>query len=120
MGFRWPVSSPGSGGARGVRFLVFAAAAALTLASRPRGLPAPDPPNLIGGPFGRLLANSTDLGAAGSGQAQLTVALRDSTRPKALIGRAKGQDLLSLLTQCDAAAFGDRVTIRKRERPARR
>lgn len=93
MGFRWPVSSPASGGARAVRFLVFAAAAALTLASGPRGLPAPDPPNLIGGPFGRLLANSTDLGAAGSGQAQLTVALRDSTRPKALIGWAKGQDL---------------------------
>lgn len=70
--------------ARGVRLLVFAAAV-LMLASGTRAVPAPNPPNLIGGPFARLLASSADLGPARSGHAQLTVALRDPTRPVELI-----------------------------------
>jgi kumamolisin len=84
----WPAS-------RGVlrRLLVFATAAVLVLASATRVVKAPDAPNLIGGPLGRLLANSTDLGPARSGHAQITAALRDSTRPQALIAWAKDQGL---------------------------
>ncbi len=84
----WPAS-------RGVllRLLVFATAAVLVLASATRAVKAPDPPNLIGGPLGRLLANSTDLGPARSGHAQITAALRDSTRPETLIAWAKDQGL---------------------------
>ena len=84
----WPAS-------RGVllRLLVFATAAVLVLASATRVVKAPDAPNLIGGPLGRLLANSTDLGPARSGHAQITAALRDSTRPQALIAWAKDRGL---------------------------
>jgi kumamolisin len=92
MGLRWPGCSAASRGARGVRLLALAAAA-LLLASGTRAVPGPNPPNLIGGPFSRLLAGSADLGPARSGHAQLTVALRDSTRPVELIAWAKDRGL---------------------------
>jgi kumamolisin len=93
MGFGWPASSPAPRRVRGVRLLAFAATAALLLASGNRTVPKHDPPNLIGGPYARLLASSTDLGPARSAHAQLTAALRDSTRPEALIAWAKGEGL---------------------------
>jgi len=39
----------------------------------------------IGGPLGKLLANSTDLGPSQGHAIQITVTLRDSTRPAALL-----------------------------------
>lgn len=75
------------------RLLVLAAAGALMLASGARVAQAPEPPNLIGGPLGRLLANSADLGPSRSGHAQITAALRDSTRPETLLAWAKDQGL---------------------------
>jgi kumamolisin len=47
----------------------------------------------IGGPLGRLLADSTDLGPAQAGTVQLTAALKNSTRPQALIEWAQGHRL---------------------------
>lgn len=73
--------------------LVVVAAGALMLGSDLRGASVPDGPAVIGGPFARLLSSSTDLGPAGTGHAQLTVALPDARRPEALIGWASGQDL---------------------------
>jgi kumamolisin len=93
MGLRWPGSSAASRGVRGVRLLVLAASAVLMLASGTRAVPAPNPPNLIDGPLGRLLAGATDLGPARGGHAQITAALRDSTRPDALTAWAKDRDL---------------------------
>src|SRR6202035_1280182 len=49
--------------------------------------------HLIGGPYARLLAGSTDLGADTTGQVQLTAALRETTTPQALIGWAAGNGL---------------------------
>jgi kumamolisin len=98
----WPAS-------RGVllRLLVFATAAVLVLASATRVVKAPDPPNLIRGPLGRLLANSTDLGPARTGHAQITAALRDSTRPETLIAWAKDQGLSVQWRAGDDWAFVD-------------
>lgn len=76
-----------------LRLLVFAAAAVLVLASATRVVKAADPPNLIRGPLGRTLANSTDLGPARSGYVQVTAALRKSTRPETLIAWSKHQGL---------------------------
>ena len=82
----------GSGDAR-ARLLVVAAAAVLLLAAEARALPASDAPHLIGGPVGRLLAGSTDLGPARTGDAQLTVALRDANRPMMLLAWANDHGL---------------------------
>jgi kumamolisin len=46
-----------------------------------------------GGPLAWFLASSTDLGPAGSGHAQLTVALKDSTRPQAFTEWAESRGL---------------------------
>ena len=48
---------------------------------------------MIGGPFALLLGASTDLGPSHRDDTQLTVALRDSTQPDALVGWARGQGL---------------------------
>ena len=82
----------GSGDAR-ARLLVVAAAAMLMLAAGARALPASDAPHLIGGPLGRLLAGSTDLGPARTGDAQLTVTLRDANRPMMLLAWANNHGL---------------------------
>jgi kumamolisin len=74
-------------GGSGHRLLALVAAGVLVLASDLRVTPA-DVPADIGGPFALLLAASTDLGPARSGDVQLTLTLRDSTRPDALIGWA--------------------------------
>lgn len=47
----------------------------------------------IGGPYARLLASSTDLGPSTRDSAQLTVALRDSARPLALMQWAEAEGL---------------------------
>lgn len=47
----------------------------------------------IGGPLGRFLADSVDLGVAGGHSVQVTVALHDSARPAALIEWAKQRGL---------------------------
>ena len=47
----------------------------------------------IGGPYGNLLAGSDDLGPARSSQVRLTVALRGSSRPQALMDWAADRDL---------------------------
>ncbi len=49
--------------------------------------------NLIGGPYGRLLAESADLGPATTGQVQVTAALRDTTTTQALMKWAASQGL---------------------------
>ena len=63
---------------------VFVAVLMLVLLARPA--PVPVPANVIVGPLASLLADSTDLGPAHEGHAQLTVALRDHRRPGALLG----------------------------------
>ena len=72
----------------GLRLAVFAAAGVLALASCAHQGRLPGPPNVIGGPLGRFLASSSDLGPSRADRVQLTVALHDSTRPRALIGWA--------------------------------
>ncbi len=75
----------------GWRLLALTAAATLVLASELRS--APTDSAAIGGPYAWLLASSSDLGPSRAGDAQLTVALSDSTRPDGLIGWAQEQDL---------------------------
>jgi kumamolisin len=65
----------------------------LLLASDLRIGSALDESPLIGGPFARLLAGSTDLGPSRAEQARLTAALRASARPDALINWATSRDL---------------------------
>ncbi|MGY4708104.1 S53 family peptidase [Mycolicibacterium sp. CBM1] len=50
-------------------------------------------PEVIGGPYAALLANSVDLGPARTDHVQLTVALRDDSRPDLLMGWADRQRL---------------------------
>lgn len=76
-----------------IGLLTLVTACILVVASGTRAVQAHPEPNLIGGPLGRLLASSTDLGPARSGHAQLTVALRDSTRPEALFAWASDRGL---------------------------
>jgi kumamolisin len=82
-------------GAAGVRWfrLLVATACALVLASGAPPVHAPAEQNLIGGPLGRLLARSADLGPARNKHAQLTVALRDPARPEALFAWARDRGL---------------------------
>jgi len=54
---------------------------------------APRMKNLITGPYAQILAGSIDLGADANSQVQLTAALRDTTRPQALIGWAQRHGL---------------------------
>jgi kumamolisin len=78
---------------RALRLLVCTATGLLVLASCARdGWPA-GTQNLIGGPLGRFLASSSDLGPARGDRAQLTVALHDSARPQTLIGWAESRRL---------------------------
>src|ERR1700757_2085411 len=71
-----------------VRLLVLTAAVALVAAAaRPSEQPGQQGP-VIGGPYGRLLADSADLGPARGSRVQLIAALRDSTRPLVLMGWA--------------------------------
>jgi kumamolisin len=65
--------------------LALAMAAVLVLASDLRTSPAPDHSGRITGPYALLLAASTDLGPSHSNPVQLTVALRQSGRPDALL-----------------------------------
>ena len=82
-------SSTASGGCGrrglGVRLLVLAATVVLVLTPTHRAVRADAEAPLIGGPYARLLAHSADLGVASGGNVQLVVALRDSTRPQALM-----------------------------------
>lgn len=48
---------------------------------------------VLAGPYARLLAASTDLGASRSGDTQLTVTLPDARRPEELIGWARAHSL---------------------------
>ena len=78
---------------RSLRLLVCTAIGVLLLASCARNGRPPGTPNLIGGPLGRFLASSSDLGPARGHPVQLTVALNDSARPQALIGWAESHRL---------------------------
>lgn len=75
------------------RLLVLIATGVLILGSDVHAPQPPDPPTLIDGPLAWLLADSTDLGPSRTARAQLTVALRGSTRPEALIGWAGSRHL---------------------------
>ena len=76
-----------------VRLLACTAAGLLLLTScAGHGGPS-ETPNLIGGPLGRFLASSSDLGPAHGHRLQLTVALRDSARPQTLIRWAESHRL---------------------------
>jgi kumamolisin len=55
--------------------------------------PATSDSGAIGGPYARLLASSIDLGPSTLDSAQLTVALRDSARPLALMQWAEAEGL---------------------------
>jgi kumamolisin len=78
---------------RALRLLVCTATGLLLLASCARDNRPPGIPNLIGGPLGRFLASSSDLGPARGHPVQLTVALDDSARPQNLIGWAESHRL---------------------------
>jgi kumamolisin len=68
--------------------LALIAAGVLVLVSDHPVTPVFGAPAVIDGPYASLLAASTDLGAADSGPVQLTVSLRDTSRPDALFGWA--------------------------------
>ncbi|MBV8928098.1 MAG: peptidase S53 [Mycobacteriaceae bacterium] len=70
------------------RLLALVAAAVLLLPASDLRVAAPNGPPVIGGPFARLLAGSTDLGPSPAARATLTVTLTDSARPDMLIGWA--------------------------------
>lgn len=70
---------------------VLSVVAALSLAGADQ--PAKSFPNAIGGPYARLLTESTDLGPARSGRVQLTAALHGRTEPVRLIGWARAHGL---------------------------
>jgi kumamolisin len=55
--------------------------------------PAQSFPNAIGGPYARLLTESTDLGPARSGRVQVTAALHRRAEPVHLIGWARAHGL---------------------------
>jgi kumamolisin len=82
-------------GVAGHWLLVLIAAGVLALASDLRVTPVPGASAVIGGPYALLLGASTDLGPAHSGPVQLTVTLRDATRPERLFGWA-GEHHLSV------------------------
>lgn len=78
----------------GWRVLVLVAAGILVVVSVLGPVPAnPANPAVITGPYGYLLASSSELGPSRSGDAQLTVTLPDARRPEALIGWADAQGL---------------------------
>jgi len=84
---------PGRRIGAGHRLLAFiAAAGVLVLASDLRITPVHDPA-MISGPYALLLGASTDLGPSHRDDTQLTVALRDSSKPERLVGWARGQGL---------------------------
>lgn len=87
-GQKWGESGLPKGVGRALRLLVSTATGLLLLASCAHDGRPLDTPNLMGGPLGRFLASSSDLGPARGRLAQLTVALRDSARPQTLIGWA--------------------------------
>lgn len=68
-------------------------AAATVLVAGKNADPVTPDVTAIGGPYARLLASSTDLGPSTRDSAQLTVALRDSARPLALIQWAEAESL---------------------------
>lgn len=68
------------------------AAATVLVAGKNADSVTPDA-TAIGGPYARLLASSTDLGPSTLDSAQLTVALRDSARPLALMRWAEAEGL---------------------------
>lgn len=70
---------------------VVSVVAALSLAVADQ--PATAFPNAIGGPYARLLTESTDLGPARSGRVQLTAALHRSSEPVLLAGWARARGL---------------------------
>jgi kumamolisin len=81
-----------SGFGRGRRLLVLTVGIVVLAACVRHAEPAADPspePNLIGGPYGRLLSGSADLGPAHDRRVQLTVALTGAGRPAALIAWAQ-------------------------------
>jgi kumamolisin len=82
-----------TGVTRALRLLVCTATSVLLLTSCARGAQTSVPSGLMGGPLGRFLASSSDLGPARDHAVQLTVALRGSARPQALIGWADSHRL---------------------------
>ncbi len=76
-----------------LRVLLLLAAVTLVLPGAQR--PAPPAPTVaaIGGPYGNLLAHSTDLGAARDGDVQVVVALAGTTRPAGLLAWADHRGL---------------------------
>src|ERR1700712_453481 len=53
----------------------------------------PEPSTAIGGPYGRLLYSSTDLGRSRAGRVQLTVALPSTSKPEPLLQWAQRKRL---------------------------
>jgi kumamolisin len=82
-----------AGSGHPVLALITAGVLLLLLASDLRIMSVPGAPASIGGPYALLLDASTDLGASHRSDAQLTVALRGSTRPQALVGWARSRGL---------------------------
>lgn len=81
-----------SAAGRGVRLLILVATLVL-VGSCARGERPLQRPDLIGGLLAKFLNASTDLGPARDEPVKLTVALRDSIRPQALIAWAEGHRL---------------------------
>lgn len=75
------------------RLLILLVAGALVLASDLTAPPAPERTGIIGGPYALLLAASSDLGPSRRPDTQLTVSLRESARPDALIDWAQKRNL---------------------------
>jgi kumamolisin len=73
--------------------LTVSLAAATVLVAGKNADPVTPDATAIGGPYARLLASSTDLGPSTRDSAQLTVALRDSARPLALMQWAEAEGL---------------------------
>ena len=71
-----------------------AAAVALVIATLAGDLGAPSsPPDVIGGPYARLLAESSDLGPTGNGSVRLTAELQQHSEPVRLGAWARQHDL---------------------------
>lgn len=75
----------------GWRLLALSAAITLVVVSELR--PAPADPAVIAGPYGSLLASSTDLGPSRDGGAQLTVTLSDPARAATLVEWARAHHM---------------------------
>ncbi|MDT5017929.1 MAG: kumamolisin [Mycobacterium sp.] len=80
-------------GSRPFCALALIAVSVVVLVSDLRPTREADATAMIAGPYSYLLASSVDLGPSHNSNAQMTVALRDTTRPRAVFDWAEGQHL---------------------------